>query len=272
VNREENLGWERRWAGRVGAAALVAAVMPIVGFLLQAGAFADRPPGDRGVLQVLDEKAGAVLGASVAQIASSVLASLVLFYLFRAAAHRSDLPQGIQWVILVAPILAGVGLIWTQLDVISIAHDFVDSGEQSERRADNLLENRGQAPLILGLAGNLALAFSFVFTSLHSMRTGLLSRFMGILGIITGALIILPLAPGLPSIVQLFWLIALGLLILGRWPGQRGPAWETGESVPWPTAAQLAAARAGEQEEPDAGQGEPDAPATRPSRKRKRRR
>ena len=54
-----------------------------------------------------------------------------------------------------------------------------------------------------------------------------------------------------PVIIQAFWLGALGLLFLGNWPGGRGPAWETGEADPWPSAA--AAARPGRR------------PATRPA-------
>jgi hypothetical protein len=40
------------------------------------------------------------------------------------------------------------------------------------------------------------------------------------------------------QIVQLFWFAALGLLFLDRWPGGRGPAWQTGEAIPWPGAQQ----------------------------------
>ena len=121
-----------------------------------------------------------------------------------------------------------------------------------------------------GFAGTLALAFSYVIIALNAMRAGLLSRFMGVLGIGVGALIVLPLLPqGLP-IVQMFWLGALGLLFLGRWSGGRGPAWETGTAVPWP-----AANRRGQPEQPPE---EPEAPpeeeekqvARRSSRKRKR--
>ena len=43
---------------------------------------------------------------------------------------------------------------------------------------------------------------------LNAMRVGLLTRFMGVLGIITGALQILPLGGPLP-VVQCFWLLML---------------------------------------------------------------
>ncbi len=57
---------------------------------------------------------------------------------------------------------------------------------------------------------------------------------MGVIGIILGALFVLPLIAS--PIIQLFWLLALGALFLGRWPGGRGPAWETGDADPWPSA------------------------------------
>jgi hypothetical protein len=40
------------------------------------------------------------------------------------------------------------------------------------------------------------------------------------------------------QILQLFWFAALGMLFLDRWPGGRGPAWQTGEAIPWPGAAE----------------------------------
>jgi hypothetical protein len=74
------------------------------------------------------------------------------------------------------------------------------------------------------------------------MRVGLLTRFMGVLGIICGALIVLPILSPLP-IVQTFWLGAMALLLLGRWPNGVPPAWVTGEAQPWPSQQQAREAR-----------------------------
>ncbi len=106
-------------------------------------------------------------------------------------------------------------------------------------RADELTKD-GQNGFVagFGLAGTVAVAFLFVMLPLRARRVGLMSPFMGILGVICGVLLVLPLIPGVPVIIQAFWLGALGLLFLGRWPGGRGEAWETGEEVPWPTPAQ----------------------------------
>jgi len=65
---------------------------------------------------------------------------------------------------------------------------------------------------------------------------------MGVLGIICGALIVLPILSPLP-IVQTFWLGAMALLLAGRWPNGLPPAWTTGEAVPWPSSAEVREAR-----------------------------
>ena len=99
--------------------------------------------------------------------------------------------------------------------------------------------------IALQTAGTVGLAFLFVMLPLRARRVGLLTPFMGILGAISGALVVFQLA-AVSAVVQAFWLGALGALFLGRWPGGRGPAWETGEAEPWPTAAQRRAELAGE--------------------------
>jgi hypothetical protein len=73
------------------------------------------------------------------------------------------------------------------------------------------------------------------------MRVGLLTRFLGFLGIIAAVLTILPLMP-LP-IVQSFWLVGVGLLLLGAVRGGLPPAWRTGRAEPWPSNQEVAAAR-----------------------------
>ena len=95
---------------------------------------------------------------------------------------------------------------------------------------------------LMQVVGVFALALAFVLLALNGMRTGLLTRFMGVLGMIVGALFIIPLGSSLP-IVQAFWLVALGVLFLGRWPTGMPPAWVTGEAQPWPTQQELREAR-----------------------------
>jgi hypothetical protein len=109
------------------------------------------------------------------------------------------------------------------------------------------------------------------------MRVGLLTRFMGVLGIICGALIVLPILSPLP-IVQTFWLGAMALLLLGRWRSGVPPAWRTGEAQPWPSQQELREARRRQAEpEPEPAATVAETPGTDgrahpSSRKKKRKR
>jgi hypothetical protein len=69
------------------------------------------------------------------------------------------------------------------------------------------------------------------------MRVGLMTRFVGIIGIVVGALYVLPIFAG-PLILQVFWIGALIAIFIDRWPGGRGEAWETGEVGVWLSAAE----------------------------------
>jgi len=62
------------------------------------------------------------------------------------------------------------------------------------------------------------------------MRTGLLTRFWGSLGMASGVVL------GLFFLYffTLIWFLAMGLFLLGAWFGSRPPAWETGAAEPWP--------------------------------------
>jgi hypothetical protein len=84
---------------------------------------------------------------------------------------------------------------------------------------------------------------------------------------------------GISAVIQAFWLGALGALFLGRWPGGRGPAWESGEAEPWPSAAQRRGLKPmpGQEKAPDeldpSAPPEPEPVPERPaSRKRRRKR
>jgi hypothetical protein len=112
----------------------------------------------------------------------------------------------------------------------------------------------------LGLAGGLGFAIVLFYCCLWAMRTGLLPRFWGSLGMALGIAALLGLI-----IFTLVWFVYFGLLILGWLPGGRPPAWESGEAAPWPTPGEKAAAEM----EPDEGWDEPEPGGEK--RKRKQR-
>ncbi|HET8639676.1 MAG TPA: hypothetical protein VFL89_05440 [Solirubrobacterales bacterium] len=125
----------------------------------------------------------------------------------------------------------------------------------------------------MGLAGGLALVVSLFYCGLWGMRTGLLTRFWGSLGMASGVAALIGLSP-----LVLIWFFYLGLLLIGKVPGGRPPAWAAGEAIPWPTPGEQAAAQL-DGAEPGAGPAAGD-PATSergggggeaPRRKRKQR-
>jgi hypothetical protein len=99
--------------------------------------------------------------------------------------------------------------------------------------------------------GGLALAFALVYSCLNALRTGLLTRFWGSLGIALGV------AAGLGLFqFTLLWFVYFGLLAAGWVPGGRPPAWAAGEAIPWPSPGEKAAAELTPQAE-DNGEAQP---------------
>lgn len=155
------------------------------------------------------------------------------------------------------------------------AEEFAEKGEgpfpacerqkTEEDEASNALGEASLAPLTtgLGIAGGLGFVVILFYSCLWAMRTGLLTRFWGALGMAAGIAFLL----GPLSFVTIVWFIFFGFLVLGLVPGGRPPAWQAGEAVPWPTPGEKAAA---ELEPADAEEpGEAGEPGER--RKRKQR-
>jgi hypothetical protein len=213
---------------------------------------------------------------------------LMLAYLGAAVRSRATGFRAV-WIYVVAigALLGALAiLVDTVLRVIEVK-SFLDGPHTVDRAADV-----GDSPVaivaqvVFGVPGtqaiglaSLALGLGWVVICLNAMRVGLLTRFMGVLGVICGALIVLPILSPLP-IVQTFWLGAMTLLLLGRWPNGVPPAWRTGEAQPWPSQQAVRDARrraAAPEPEPEpepaspagAGEGRPH-PSSR-KKKRKRR-
>lgn len=98
----------------------------------------------------------------------------------------------------------------------------------------------------LGLGGRLGLAFALLYSCLWAMRTGLLTRFWGSLGMAMGAAALLLLIQ-----LTFVWFLYFGLLVAGWVPGGRPPAWASGEAEPWPTPGEKAAADLEEEAPPE---------------------
>ena len=243
MTREQALQWEAKWARPAALAAFFAAVLLIAQVVLLQTVIEDRP-GIEAIpdfLLSVDENPAMLVGSRAAQAVAALLIAGVFYYLFRALQTRAaGIPSWFVYLILIGPALYAIGLVLGALGQVDVAHDFADGtpirGKLGDDRAEQLLEDNASAAVFaVNFAGQVVTAFLFVMLPLRARRVGLMSPFMGILGVVTGALLVLQIVPVVPVIIQAFWLGALGSLYLGNWPGGRGPAWETGEPEPWPT-------------------------------------
>jgi hypothetical protein len=126
----------------------------------------------------------------------------------------------------------------------------------------------------LGIAGGLGFVIALFYSCLWAMRTGLLTRFWGSLGMALGVAALFGLLP-----FVLIWFLYFGILLLDRLPRGRPPAWAAGEAIPWPTPGEKAAAELEPEDgweesgppelEPDGG--DEDGGDDGPKRKRKQR-
>jgi hypothetical protein len=288
VTKEQALQWEAKWARPAALAAFFAAVLLIAQIVLLQTAIEDRPDIEAipDFLLSVDENPAMLIGSRAAQAVAALLVGAVFYYLFRALQTRgARVPYWFKYLIILGPVLYAIGLVAGALGQVDVASQFADGtpirGERGDDRAEQLLEDNASAGVFaINFAGQVVTAFLFVMLPLRARRAGLMSPFMGILGVVAGALLVLQIVPVVPVIIQAFWLGALGSLIIGNWPGGRGPAWESGEAEPWPTPQ-----RRGGAPPPEEGNGqggsllgptngdEPEPVPERPSsRKRKRNR
>lgn len=256
---EETLAWESEFRSRTVLASIVGGFLvlaggvalaivlhglPRTGVLDAIRAAAGQPlsvgPGLRTAqLQFYDNRAAGLLATYVVQGFGAILTAATLGYLFRATkARRPELPRAALYGAVVGPVMLGISLIAQGVAFAIEVHHFISKHDLSTKAAHDAL-NGGVllGTQVLHTAASLAVAFAFVLVSINAMRVGVITRFMGVLGAIVGALFVLPL--GSSFLVQSFWMISFGLMLLGRLPSGIPPAWEAGVAVPWPTQQEL---------------------------------
>ncbi|NLT05564.1 MAG: DUF4386 family protein [Solirubrobacterales bacterium] len=281
----EQLAWESRWAKPAAASAFLSVILTVAASIYVSSSVDAQPGADEtdALLALVDAQSGVFITGAVISAAGKLFLIGLLWYLYRAARfRRPDLNPAALIVAILGPVLLAVADVLGQLNLVDKAGDFVATAgdfanqEAADEAADEVVADRPAVLQSLGLGGALALAFGTVMISQAAMRAGLLTRFLGILGIVVGVLYVLgTLFPLGTDLIRLFWLIAVGLIVLGWWPGGRGPAWASGKEDPWLSAAQrYALEQQAEQEAKGSanGGGDGDEPTrSRSSRKRKRR-
>ncbi len=259
ITKTQILAREKKWTLLAGIASVAGVAIILATFSGSAAAVRASAGLAEELVRIEGDRSG-MLVASIGQLIGWCLLAIPLVFMFKAASARApQVRTALLGVMIIAPLLLGIGSLLSAASVLEAAADYKDvdqaaiskcvdgqveeaTGEITEQERedfrtecedDEASEIRSDTSLAsietgIGLAGLLGFTFSVIYVSLWSMRTGLLSRFWGSLGIALGAVF------AFFTLFTLVWFIYLGLLLAGWVPGGRPGAWASGEAMPAP--------------------------------------
>lgn len=232
---EGQLAWEARLGPRVGIAAAVGALLVIVSFAVQLPLLR-HSKNEADYLTSVHKHASAYVLSGILQLLALIAVAGVLWFLCRATKYRRPQVPPIALILAIAgPIAFGIIGAIGPFVIKHFAAEFATGLNHTNKHAKDLVGS-GSAKtlgLVTPIAG-LLFVFAMIMNNVNAIRVGLVSGFIGIVGVIAGILFVIPIGP--PQVLLLFWLISVAIVLLDRWPGGRGPAWASGDAVKWPTA------------------------------------
>ena len=258
---EQTLADEQRRRKQAGASALAAALLTLAGAIVVLIAVREFPvqyvldtlrsslgfgseagPGPRArSLLYFDEHLPLLAAFQLMPALGAAAIGFALTFLYRSTTARNPETSKVALISAVAgAVLFVVAALVTTVTLTLDVTSFADASNQSEEAARGVFSSPARdTGEYLSMLGRVALTVAIITGSLNAMRVGLLTRFMGVLGIIVGLLFLLPQLEGQVPFLKIFWLVGLGMLFLHRWPGAMPPAWVTGEAQPWPTQQEI---------------------------------
>ncbi len=234
---EERVAYEHRVRTRQAVLAALAGIFVMVAVVIQIGGPQPKVTEDTLKLVIENQRFTRDLIASIISAVGLLALAWTLWHLWGCARFRDPTikPSFIGPLAVAGAVLSAVSVVAFVIAYGIQAHDFVNHGLQTYPQAHTLLSKTSiVVPQILIDLSALLIAIGLVMVSLSAMRVGLLTRFLGYVGIVAGVFTIIPLVP-IP-IVEAYWLLALAYLLSGRWPNGVPPAWTTGRVERWPSA------------------------------------
>ena len=305
---EDQLAWEAEQRPRATIAAIAGGLLTLLGNVLLASLLRSGPGEEDGLVSTTEalnarltqgrapqepsllarqvehygDRVVPFLLATVLIVTGTVLLGLVLAYLFRALVARlPDVGRLPIVMTVIGTVAFSVGRLVRDGVVFVDAANFDAAGSTADQARDVVQSGTVLSAVTVEQIGQFGLSIAVALMAFHAMRAGLLTRFLGILGVIVGILSI-PFLGGLDQLglLRSLWLLGVGwVAISGRGPRGLLPAWRTGRSEPWPSQQQVreqreAAARqtAPAPARPAKPGGAVPAGADRTKRKRKKRR
>lgn len=239
MSTDDRLIYEARRRSRYAVIAGVAGVFLMAASIIQLSGPHTKVDELTLDLIVANKRFALDLTAAVINALGSLALAATLYFLLGAVRARNPQSQPFIGVIAVlGGVLAAIaGVVYAVLIGVK-SHQFVTTGSQTYPEANHLTTSSGILVLqLVGQAAALLLALAFVLVSLGAMRVGLLTRFMGYLGMLAGVLVLFQITQ--VPVVQAYWLLALAYLLSGRWPTGVPPAWRSGRAEKWPSSQEM---------------------------------
>jgi amino acid transporter len=271
--KKDVLAWESRWTVPAGLLTFGAVIAVILALILLSSVHGENSA--ELLESAHEHSSSVIIASVIQAIGFLLLTAPLYFLFRAASARSDRMRRQFVGVILVAPLFFAISAVCTGVALNEAADEYAkgeakptitvekaheecvkeeedkgakafgekyDEGatplkdcETKERQNDAADNARGDATFTgpatgFELAGRIGLAFALGYTCLYAMRVGLLTRFWGSLGIAVGVAALLLI----PQFTMIFF-IYFALLLVGKLPRGRPPAWEAGEAVPWPT-------------------------------------
>jgi hypothetical protein len=239
MTTEERLAYEARVRPRIAVIAATAGVFLMAASIIQLSGPHTKVDELTLDLLVANKRFGLDLTAAVINAFGSLALAATLYFMLGAVRARNPQSQPFIGILAVAGgVLAAIaGVVYAVLIGVK-AHQFATTGSQTYQEANHLTTASGILVLqLVGQAAALLLALAFVLVSLGALRVGLLTRFMGYLGMFAGVLLLFQITQ--VPVVQGYWLLALAYLLWGRWPTGVPPAWRSGRAEKWPSSQEM---------------------------------
>jgi hypothetical protein len=245
VDPEQQLQFEARVRIRRAIVAVLAALLLVIAAALQLAGPHTKVEELTIDLITANKRFPLDLIAAIINGLGSLAVAWTLNYLYVCSRARNpDVKPFVRAIAVAGGVLSAIAAVAYAIVVAIKVHEFVTTGSQTYAEANHLTSATGLLALqLIGQGAALLLAAGFALVSLNALRQGLLSRFMGYLGVFAGVLVLFQITQ-IP-VVQAFWLLAVAYLISGRWPTGLPPAWRSGRAEPWPPSAEMRARRMG---------------------------
>lgn len=243
MDRDQIIEREARWRPYAVASAMASFTLYLVALILlsSSGIAAGELLTDS--LRTYEQETATLMIAAVISAISVLCLGLPLLYLFKAAQARTAKVRGIFAPLTIAgPVLLALYGFLGSIGQAQIASDFVSQATgvgDIYSLAERLIDDSGVFQLARSLyfPALLILIFVMIYVPVWSIRTGLIHKTAGTIGMAIGAIQIF-VPPQIGMMILVLWFGYIAVLLSGRLPGGRPPAWEEGVAIPWDPRAQ----------------------------------